>query len=45
MASGSPNTYADGKYNAYSVQVWAYAYSAAANYGRSSTTFTPPAAR
>ncbi|MEO8367702.1 MAG: Ig-like domain-containing protein [Candidatus Solibacter sp.] len=43
MASGGVNTYADGNYGAYTVQVWAYAYSAAANYGRSSTTFNPPA--
>jgi len=43
MASGGANSYADGNYGAYTVQMWAYAYTAAANYGRSATTFNPPA--
>jgi hypothetical protein len=43
MASGGAADYADGLWNSYSAQIWAYAYSPASNYGRVSNTYTPPA--
>jgi hypothetical protein len=42
MSSGGGNTYAGGTYNAYTAQIWAYAYSAASSYGRTSNTYAPP---
>jgi Bacterial Ig domain/Purple acid Phosphatase, N-terminal domain len=43
IAMGGANNYSGGVYNSYSAQVWAYAYSAAQNCGRTSNTYTPPA--
>jgi hypothetical protein len=43
MSGNASDSYADGIFNSYSPQIWAYAYSAALNYQRISNTYTPPA--